>query len=262
MKKLLFLLASTTLLAGCAERKGPLAPVTFGKPYGAPPVQKVDPVARPAPAPSVIETEKLDPEPASSKPVRLKPERQHEEEEEAIPQPVAAPKKEQKKQAEPLLKEEKPLPPPQKEEKSVPEEVKPSEIQEKPEVVKESSPASTRFIRPVAGPVVQAFSPEAGNDGVNISAAKGTPVKAASSGVVAYAGNEVQGFGNLILLKHAGGWMSIYGHLDNVLVKKGEKIKAGQEIGSVGTSGAIKAPQLHFELRQNSKPVNPEDHLS
>lgn len=261
MKKLLFLLASTTVLAGCAERKGPLAPVTFGKPYGAPPVQKVDPVAQPAPAPSVIETERLAPEPASSKPVRLKPERP-EEKEKGIPQPIAAPKKEEKKQAEPLLKEEKHLPLPQKEGKSVPEEVKPSEIQEKPEVVKESSTASTRFIRPVAGPVVQAFSPEAGNDGVNISAAKGTPVKAASSGVVAYAGNEVQGFGNLILLKHGGGWMSIYGHLDNVLVKKGEKIKARQEIGSVGTSGAIKAPQLHFELRHNSKPVNPEDHLS
>ncbi len=261
MKKFLFILASTTILSGCAERKGPLAPVTFGKPYRTPPVQKATPIVHPAPVPSVIETEKLEPQPTLPKPVQLKPEKQKDEEEE-LPQPIAPPKKEQKKKGESLPKEEKPLPPQKKEEKSALEKTTAPEILEKPEAIKEVSSVSTRFVRPVAGPVVQAFSPEGGNDGINISAAKGTPVKAASSGVVAYAGNEVQGFGNLILLKHGGGWMSIYGHLDNVLVKKGEKVKVGQEIGSVGTSGAIKAPQLHFELRQNSKPVNPDDHLS
>jgi murein DD-endopeptidase MepM/ murein hydrolase activator NlpD len=95
------------------------------------------------------------------------------------------------------------------------------------------------------------------NDGVNIAAAKGTAVQAAESGVVAYAGNELRGFGNLLLVKHEDGWMTAYAHNDQLLVKRGDIVKRGQKIATVGESGGVSQPQLHFEVRQGTRAVDP-----
>jgi murein DD-endopeptidase MepM/ murein hydrolase activator NlpD len=120
--------------------------------------------------------------------------------------------------------------------------------------------AAPRFDWPVRGRTVAGFGPRAGgqqNDGIDIAAASGTPVKAADGGTVVYAGNEVRGLGNLLLVGHAGGYITAYAHLDQMSVAKGATVKKGQTIGTVGTSGGAPEPQLHFEVRYRNKPVDP-----
>lgn len=95
------------------------------------------------------------------------------------------------------------------------------------------------------------------NDGINIEAKFHTPVKAAEEGVVVYSGNEIRGFGNLILLKHADHWTSSYAHNDILLVSKGDQVEKGQIIAKVGNTGNVETPQLHFELRKSAKPMDP-----
>ena len=99
------------------------------------------------------------------------------------------------------------------------------------------------------------------NDGVNISVPLGTDVVAADSGTVAYAGNELKGYGNLVLIRHDNGWVSAYAHADTLLVKRGDSIKRGQVIAKAGKTGTVDQPQVHFELRQGSKPVDPLPHM-
>ena len=99
------------------------------------------------------------------------------------------------------------------------------------------------------------------NDGINIVAPRGTPVRAVQNGVVAYSGNELRGFGNLLLIKHAGGWISAYAHNDALLVKTGEQVRRGQVISRVGSTGSVDKPQLHFELRLENRAVDPERYL-
>jgi len=99
------------------------------------------------------------------------------------------------------------------------------------------------------------------NDGINIKAALGTTVKAADAGTVAYAGNELKGFGNLILIKHNDGWITAYAHNDRLVVRKGQKVRRGEKIATVGSSGGVSAPQLHFEIRAGKKAVNPLSYL-
>ncbi|MFA5591852.1 MAG: LysM peptidoglycan-binding domain-containing M23 family metallopeptidase [Micavibrio sp.] len=121
-----------------------------------------------------------------------------------------------------------------------------------------------KFMRPVDGQVISAYGPKADglhNDGINIRAARGTSVRAAENGVVAYVGNEMAGYGNLILIRHADRWMTAYAHMDKTLVKKNDVVKAGQAIGTVGSTGQVSAPQLHFEIRQGTKAVNPNSFL-
>jgi murein DD-endopeptidase MepM/ murein hydrolase activator NlpD len=100
------------------------------------------------------------------------------------------------------------------------------------------------------------------NDGINIAAPRGTPVRSIDAGTVAYAGNEVKGYGNIVLIKHANGWISAYAHLDDMTVKPGDTIAAGQVIAKVGDSGGVAEPQLHFELRRGKKPVDPKEFLA
>jgi len=122
-----------------------------------------------------------------------------------------------------------------------------------------------RYPWPVRGRVLAGFGTATGgshNDGVNIAAARGTPIKAIDGGVVAYAGNELRGYGNLVLVKHANGWISAYAHCEELLVKKGDKVGAGQVIGKVGNTGGVNEPQLHFELRRGKQPVDPRGFLS
>jgi murein DD-endopeptidase MepM/ murein hydrolase activator NlpD len=121
------------------------------------------------------------------------------------------------------------------------------------------------FQWPVRGRVVEGFGAGSGgtrNDGINIAAPRGAAVQAADAGVVAYAGNELRGYGNLILVKHPGGWISAYAHCDLILVKKGEKVGRGQVIARVGSTGNVGEPQLHFELRRGNKPVDPREYLA
>jgi murein DD-endopeptidase MepM/ murein hydrolase activator NlpD len=126
------------------------------------------------------------------------------------------------------------------------------------------APIAPLFTWPVSGKIISTFGPAAGgthNDGINISAPEGATVAAAESGVVAYAGNELRGFGNLLLVKHDGGWVTAYAHNQVLLVKKGDKVRRGQAIARVGATGGVTGAQLHFELRSGTKAVDPLDHL-
>ena len=128
-----------------------------------------------------------------------------------------------------------------------------------------SVPSTARFDWPLRGRVVSTFGAKPGglhNDGINIAAERGAPVRAADGGVVAYAGNELRGFGELVLIRHADGWVTAYGHNEDLLVDRGEKVVRGQIIGRVGATGSVSAPQLHFEIRKGIEAVDPLQYLS
>jgi murein DD-endopeptidase MepM/ murein hydrolase activator NlpD len=99
------------------------------------------------------------------------------------------------------------------------------------------------------------------NDGINIAARLGEPVRAADAGKVAYAGNELRGYGDLVLIKHAGGYMTAYAHNSKLLVKRGDLVKRGQAIAEAGATGTVNAPQLHFEIRQGTHALDPINYL-
>ena len=101
-----------------------------------------------------------------------------------------------------------------------------------------------------------------GNDGINISVPEGTQVKAAESGVVAYAGSELKGYGNLVLIRHPNGFVTAYAHNGDITVKRGDQVTRGQTIAKSGQSGNVSSPQLHFELRKGSTPVDPTNYLA
>src|SRR6201747_440073 len=100
------------------------------------------------------------------------------------------------------------------------------------------------------------------NDGINLAVPEGTPVKAAEDGVVAYSGNELKGYGNLVLVRHSNGYVTAYAHASELLVKRGDTIKRGQIIAKSGQSGEVRSPQLHFEIRKGSSPVDPLQFLN
>lgn len=125
--------------------------------------------------------------------------------------------------------------------------------------------AGTKFIWPVDGPIISSYGRKAdgrSNDGVNIKAAKGATVRAAENGVVAYAGNELAGYGNLVLIRHADKWVTAYAHLGGMIVTKGATVQRGQAIGTVGQTGSVETPQLHFEVRRGTEALNPEPYLA
>jgi murein DD-endopeptidase MepM/ murein hydrolase activator NlpD len=145
-----------------------------------------------------------------------------------------------------------------------PPEPRPAPAEAAPAAAPPAANGTPRFLRPVAGEVVLGFGPDGSgqtNDGINIAAPAGTPVRAAAAGTVIYAGNELPAFGNLVLVRHDGGWVTAYGHLDTIGVQRGASVAQGQTIGTVGQTGSAKRPQLHFEVRQGSKPVDPAPFL-
>jgi len=149
-----------------------------------------------------------------------------------------------------------PAPPTQTAQIEPPPPAKPAPAGDPLPALKPDSP----FIWPVDGKVVSRFGPAKDNqrnDGINIAAPVGAPVKASAPGVVAYAGNELRGFGNMVLLRHADGWVTAYAHNSSLLVQKGDKVGQGQTIARVGSSGNVDTPQLHFELRKGTKAVDP-----
>jgi murein DD-endopeptidase MepM/ murein hydrolase activator NlpD len=116
------------------------------------------------------------------------------------------------------------------------------------------------FVWPVRGTLLGRFGSMGGgkvNDGINIAVTQGTPVNAAAQGVVVYSGNEIGVFGGLVLVDHGGGWVTAYGHLGQLQVARGDKVVVGQALGTVGDTGYVKQPQLHFEIRKDRKPVDP-----
>jgi len=124
---------------------------------------------------------------------------------------------------------------------------------------------SGKFGWPVRGRIISGFGRRADgshNDGIDIAVPKGTSVRAVSDGVVAYAGSELKGYGNLVLIRHEDNWVSAYAHNSELLVSRGDKVRSGQVVAKAGRTGTVDQPQLHFELRQGSKPVNPIEHLA
>jgi murein DD-endopeptidase MepM/ murein hydrolase activator NlpD len=124
---------------------------------------------------------------------------------------------------------------------------------------------STSFRWPVKGRISEGFGPKATggqNDGINIAVPQGTPIKAAEEGVVAYAGSELKGYGNLVLVRHSNGFVTAYAHASELAVKKGETVKRGQVIGKAGQTGNVTSPQLHFEVRKGATPVDPTQYLT
>lgn len=124
--------------------------------------------------------------------------------------------------------------------------------------------SSSKFSWPVRGKILSNYGAKTNglfNDGINIGATRGAVVKAAENGVVAYAGNEVKGMGNLIIIQHDGGWMTVYAHMDSMVVRRGARVSVGQKIGTVGKTGKVDSPQLHFEIRKGTKAYNPTSYL-
>jgi murein DD-endopeptidase MepM/ murein hydrolase activator NlpD len=171
------------------------------------------------------------------------------------------PKKEAKKDTNNNLKENK-----EKEKESKKEELdvkkdqkeaKKEEKEQSPLKEKAEETNATLFIWPVEGKVIGKFASGGKNDGINIKIPEGTSVKAAADGEVMYSGSELKGFGNLLLIKHAEGWMTAYAHNSELLVTKGDKVKQGDTIAKSGKTGDVKEPQLHFEVRKGKQPIDP-----
>ena len=116
------------------------------------------------------------------------------------------------------------------------------------------------FQWPAKGKIIRkfgAYGKGLTNDGINILAPAGTPIVAAEHGVVVYAGDAIEAFGNLILIQHADGWVTAYGHSQHIFVKTGDQVKKGQKIASIGQTGNVNRPQLHFEIRNKKQALNP-----
>jgi murein DD-endopeptidase MepM/ murein hydrolase activator NlpD len=143
----------------------------------------------------------------------------------------------------------------------------PREVPETPDANSNATPPAAgtgAFLWPVRGHVLATYGTKPDgthNDGINIAAPRGTAVQAVEGGVVAYTGNELRGYGNLVLVKHANGWISAYAHCDAILVKRGEKVERGQVIARVGSTGNVNEPQLHFELRRGQHAVDPREFM-
>jgi murein DD-endopeptidase MepM/ murein hydrolase activator NlpD len=145
-------------------------------------------------------------------------------------------------------------------------------VEEKPVVAEapsvkpgEATGALPTFRWPVRGKVITTYGAKTNgksNDGINLAVPEGTPVKAAEDGVVAYSGNELKGYGNLVLVRHSNGYVTAYAHASELMVKRGDTIKRGQIIAKSGQSGEVGSPQLHFEIRKGSSPVDPLQFLN
>lgn len=134
----------------------------------------------------------------------------------------------------------------------------------KPNFIEKTLDKFNHFSWPVRGKVVSKFGPKNGglyNDGINISAPLGSKVLASEDGVVAYVGNELKGYGNLVIVKHSGGFITAYAHLSKTFVKKGQKVNKSDKIAEVGSTGNVNSPQLYFGLRKGRDALNPENYL-
>ena len=121
------------------------------------------------------------------------------------------------------------------------------------------------FAWPLTGRVISDYGTTANggkNDGINIAAAWGAPIRASAAGTVTYSGSELKDYGNLVLVKHSGGYTTAYAHAERLVVARGDFVARGQIIGYAGQTGDVSTPQLHFEIRSATTPVNPRSYLS
>ncbi|MDE4912996.1 peptidoglycan DD-metalloendopeptidase family protein [Methylobacterium sp. 092160098-2] len=137
----------------------------------------------------------------------------------------------------------------------------PAQAKSEPAATGSVAEATENFRWPAKGRVISGYG-SSGNEGINIAVPEGTPVKAAEEGTVAYAGSDVKGYGKLVLVRHANGYVSAYAHNGEIDVKPGEKVKRGQTIAKSGASGNVTSPQLHFEIRKGGAPVDPMSQLA
>ena len=124
----------------------------------------------------------------------------------------------------------------------------------------QSASASVRFVWPMRGQIISDYGTTASgqrNDGINIAAQYGQPIRAAAGGTITYAGSELKGYGNLVLIKHDDGYVTAYAHAQKLTVARGDRVGTGDVIGYAGDTGDVTAPQLHFEIRHGVRPVNP-----
>ncbi|AXS40538.1 peptidoglycan DD-metalloendopeptidase family protein [Breoghania sp. L-A4] len=124
---------------------------------------------------------------------------------------------------------------------------------------------ANRFRWPVRGRVISSFGRKAGgarNDGINLAVPEGAQIRAVESGTVIYSGNELKGYGNLVLIRHEDGWVSAYAHNSELMVRRGDTVRRGDVVAAAGSTGSVSQPQLHFELRRGNKPVDPLQYLS
>ncbi|MBB3974293.1 M23 family metallopeptidase [Hansschlegelia beijingensis] len=155
----------------------------------------------------------------------------------------------------------KPAPAPVAEAKPADDNVKTAALKVDPAPAADSAPS---FRWPVRGRVISAYGSKASgttNDGINVAVPEGTDVKASDDGVVAYAGSELKGFGNLVLIRHSNGWVTAYAHNSALKVKRGDTVRRGQVIAKSGSTGNVSSPQLHFEVRKGATTVDPLQHL-
>ncbi len=122
-----------------------------------------------------------------------------------------------------------------------------------------------KFRWPVKGRIISEFGRKPNgerNEGINFSVPMGASVRAAENGVVAYAGNELKGYGNLILIRHSGDWVTAYAHNSKLIVRQGQKVRRGDIIAKAGQTGSVDRPQLHFEVRKGAQAVNPRKYMA
>ena len=156
-----------------------------------------------------------------------------------------------------------------------PKAVKPAPVENKiSSISPEQEPQTTasinngvanRFRWPVRGRVISSFGRKAGgtrNDGINLAVPEGAQIRSVESGTVIYAGNELKGYGNLVLIRHEDGWVSAYAHASELKVRRGDTVRRGDIVANAGSTGSVSQPQLHFELRRGNKPVDPLQYLS
>jgi len=143
---------------------------------------------------------------------------------------------------------------------TTPAQTQPQQVAAAPATQPSPTPAATtvsdRFRWPISGRVITDFA-ASGGTGINIEAAEGTSIRAAEAGEVIYVGNAVEGYGNLVLIRHSNGYVSAYAHLRDISVQRGAQVGRGDAIGTVGMTGSVTRPQLHFELRRGATPVDP-----
>lgn len=190
--------------------------------------------------------------PETLKPKAVKPKPAADDDEDDAPAPKAAAKPEPAKPAAKTAEAKPAAPAPANETKIA--------RTEKTEPETTGSLPGANFRWPARGRIISGFKNN-GNDGINIAVPEGTPVKAADEGTVAYSGSELKGYGNLVLVRHANGYVSAYAHNGELKVKKGDVVKRGQTIATAGQTGNVSSPQLHFEIRKGSTPVDPTGYL-
>ncbi len=129
-------------------------------------------------------------------------------------------------------------------------------------VTTKGSPVAGGFEWPIRGKIVAIFGPRSNghHDGIDIAAAKGSPVHAARDGVVIYS-DRLAGYGKVVILEHSRGYTTVYAHNDQNLVRKGDHVRRGDRIATVGSTGRASGPHLHFEIRKNNVARNPRYYL-